>query len=265
VKVTIPVDSPASEEESQAPTYWSQTHAPLVSLAFLAPLLIVYEIGVLWVGERGDVYVRNGADHWMRSWLETIGLGQLFLLPGLVVAVLLAWHIAGKYEWRISFDTLAGMFAESLLFAMLLVAAGQIQELVFREYLPPVARLMQQNGTEVIVQTPLAQLVGFIGAGIYEEVLFRLILLQICYGVFRFLRATPRWAIVLAVLSTSLAFSCAHYIGPSADIFTLFSFTFRAVAGLFFATLFAVRGFGITVGCHAAYDVIVGFLLVSSP
>jgi membrane protease YdiL (CAAX protease family) len=231
---------------------------------FLAPLLIVYEVGVLWLGERRDVCVRNGADYWMRSWLQGVGLGQLFLLPGLVVAVLLIWHIAGKYEWRVSFDTLAGMLAESLLFAMLLVAAGQLQELVFREYLPPVAWLMQQNGVEVIEQAPLARLVGFIGAGIYEEVLFRLFLLQICYGVLRFLRATPRWAIILAVISTSLAFSLAHYIGPSADAFTLFSFTFRALAGLFFATLFAVRGFGITVGCHAAYDVIVGFLLASS-
>jgi hypothetical protein len=41
----------------------------------------------------------------------------------------------------------------------------------------------------------------------------------------------------------------------------LFSFVFRATAGVFFAGLFVVRGFGITVGSHAAYDLLVGILI----
>jgi hypothetical protein len=35
-------------------------------------------------------------------------------------------------------------------------------------------------------------------------------------------------------------------------------FAFRVVAGLLFSVLYAVRGFGITVGTHACYDVLVG-------
>jgi hypothetical protein len=33
-------------------------------------------------------------------------------------------------------------------------------------------------------------------------------------------------------------------------------FGFRAVAGVYFAVLFAIRGFGITAGTHAFYDII---------
>jgi hypothetical protein len=70
-------------------------------------------------------------------------------------------------------------------------------------------------------------------------------------------------AVVAAILFTSVLFSTAHYIGPGADQFTTFSFLFRAIAGAFFAALFVLRGFGITAGCHAAYDILVGILLVT--
>jgi hypothetical protein len=70
--------------------------------------------------------------------------------------------------------------------------------------------------------------------------------------------ATP--ACLWSVLLTSLLFSAAHYIGPLGDAFELYSFAFRALAGIFFATLFVVRGFGIAAGAHAAYDMLVGLL-----
>jgi hypothetical protein len=57
-----------------------------------------------------------------------------------------------------------------------------------------------------------------------------------------------------------LLFSAAHYIGPLGDSFALYSFTFRAVAGLFFAMLFLLRGFGIAAGTHFFYDLLVGLL-----
>jgi len=66
---------------------------------------------------------------------------------------------------------------------------------------------------------------------------------------------------VLAVFTTSVLFSAAHYVGPAADHLNLFSFVFRATAGVFFALLFVARGFGITAGSHAAYDLFVGVLI----
>jgi hypothetical protein len=49
-------------------------------------------------------------------------------------------------------------------------------------------------------------------------------------------------------------------VGPLGDAFTLYSFTFRVLAGLFFAVLFSLRGFGIAAGTHATYDMLVGLV-----
>ncbi len=236
--------------------YWSEARQPLANLVFLAPLLCAYEIGVLWIGRNDADLLRNGADHWMRGGLSQLGLGYHLLLPGLIVGGLIAWHLIGKYPWRLSVDTLVGMLAESLLFAFLLIVVGQLQDVTFQRWLAP------QETTQLFIgMQTAANIVSFLGAGIYEEFLFRLCLLPLCYYFFLAARLNTTWAAVLAILSTSLAFAIAHYVGVSADHFTAFGFTFRALAGAFFAALFWLRGFGIAVGCHAAYDVLVGVLL----
>src|SRR5690606_8318038 len=99
-------DAPAESD------YWSEARQPLVCLVFLAPLLAAYEAGVLWMGGADPGAIRNGADYWMRGWLHGLGFTQSLLLPLLVVGGLLAWHIAGRYPWRVSLDALAGMLAE---------------------------------------------------------------------------------------------------------------------------------------------------------
>jgi membrane protease YdiL (CAAX protease family) len=234
--------------------YWNQTRQPLLCMVFLFPLLAAYEIGVLMVGGDDANAIRNGADFWMRDWLRIIGLDYALLLPGLVLAGLLVWHIVGRYPWRLPIETLAGMLAESLIFAFVLVIFGQLTDYLFR-HAEAAASL------SVPAQTDVLRAITFLGAGVYEEFMFRLCLLPICYGLFRLLRLEPKWSAGLSILATSLVFSLAHYVGPSADTLVLFTFTFRALAGAFFAALFVVRGFGITVGCHAAYDLLVGILL----
>jgi membrane protease YdiL (CAAX protease family) len=236
--------------------YWCEARRPLNSLIFLAPLLAAYEFGVVWLGGRSPDAIRNGADHWMRSWLDQAGLGQAIILPALIAGGLFAWHLWARHPWKLSFDTFAGMGAESLLFALLLVVVGQCQEFAFRS-----AAELQLLSLREDPQT--LRVVTYLGAGIYEEVMFRLCLLPLLYALFRGTRLSHRWSAGLAIVASSLTFSLAHYIGPSADSFEMFTFTFRALAGSFFAGLFVLRGFGITVGCHAAYDVLVGVLLAA--
>jgi len=69
-------------------------------------------------------------------------------------------------------------------------------------------------------------------------------------------------AIVLSVLISAALFSAHHHIvfihgqlGYSAA-FNWPEFIFRTMAGIYFALLFAFRGFGITAGTHAFYDII---------
>ncbi len=258
----------AARTSGEEPDYWILARRPLACLVFLVPLLMIYEVGAIYVGSEKAAQIRNGADVWLRNLLGAMGVPFGFLLPVLVVVVLLGWHLWVRQPWKVSGETLMGMFAESLLFAFVLIVAGQMQNLAFEKlgnpeiplaFRGPAAKPNDLPGGETA-----ARAITFVGAGVYEEVLFRLCLLPVLFGTFRLLQLNKTWAAVMAVISTSLMFSLAHHIGPTGEAFRLFPFTFRLVAGLFFAGLFVVRGFGITVGTHAAYDLLVGLLLTPS-
>lgn len=234
--------------------YWLLARRPLNCLCFLTPLLALYEAGVLLLGGVQSDSYRNGADFWMREGLQSVGCQQVWLLPAAVVGGLLTWHLVRKDSWRVSPETWLGMLAESVLFAVLLLLLGQLQNLAFQQWSGQLPLAIHDRDI-------LPRAISFLGAGIYEEVLFRLCLLPACYGAWRILLVPHSPAVVLSVLTTSLLFSAAHYVGPAGDQFSAFSFTFRSLAGLFFAGLFVLRGFGVAAGCHAAYDLLVGVFL----
>jgi len=100
--------------------------------------------------------------------------------------------------------------------------------------------------------------VSFLGAGIYEELLFRLILLSSVAWALKRAGVKPRASIVTAVVLVSLLFSAAHHVGPQGYPFNSFGFLFRTVAGVFFSILFICRGYGIAAGSHAGYNLLVG-------
>ena len=230
-----------------ADSYWQLSRMPLTSLVFTLPLVLAYEGGVLLLG-RGTP--RNGADVWLRQLLDGLGFSGYFLLPTLTVLGLLAWqHLAGR-PWRFDGGVLLGMALECFLWAGLLLAMAQMQGRLWDR--------LWQLAAPAVADGPLARIVGFCGAGLYEEVLFRLLLLPASIWLLRRLGAGPAAAGFWAVVATSLLFSLAHYVGPLGDRFGLFSFTFRALAGGCFALLFLVRGFGIGAGTHACYDLLVG-------
>ncbi len=263
--VATPAD--VSDETS----YWSQARRPWPTLLFLLPLIVTYELGVLWFGS-DPAAVRNGADCWLRSWLLRMGLSD-WLPPAVLVGGLLAWQVVSREEWRCSLDTLAGMCGESLLFALLLVVAGQSLSLLFRGW--GLEALAAGGGLGAVSAWERA--LSFLGAGLYEEVVFRLALLPVCFCLLRSLRAPRGAAVVLAVLSSSLLFAAAHDLAPHDPVSLSgfgaalrrvvdeparwYGFTFRLLAGTVFAVLLWLRGFGITVGCHAAYDLLAGVVM----
>ena len=225
--------------------YWSLSRTPLTSLVFTLPLVLAYEGGVLLAG-RG--MPRNGADVWLRQLLDSLGFGGYFLLPALTVLGLLAWHHVEHDRWRFSPAVLAGMVVECLVLAGALVGLAGLQQRLW-----PLA-------VDAGVATIVGRFVGFCGAGLYEEVLFRLLLVPAVVWLLERLGFSTFAACLWSVVVTSILFSAAHYVGPLGDPFELYSFTFRMLAGIFFATLFVVRGFGIAAGTHAAYDMLVGLL-----
>ncbi len=241
-----PAPCPPHPLAAAAERYWVRSREPLTALVFVAPLLVIYEAGVLLLGPQA---IRNGADVWLRTGLDRLGLGPYFLLPALTVALLLAWHHTTGRPWRFSRAVVWGMAAECVLLGYCLRGILLLQAALLS---------VEISAPGIGEQGRLASAIGYLGAGLYEEVLFRLILLPAATASLLAAGVAARPAVVAAVVSTSLVFSAAHYVGPYGDPFLAFSFTFRFLAGVFFATLFIYRGFGIAAGAHATYDLLVG-------
>ena len=238
------------------PSYWSASRAPRHSLLFALPLLVLYEVlaFALSGSELGEV--RNGADVLLKS--VFIALGGRY---GVTAFSVVLAGIAGFLVWR---DRRAAgpvrpglfpvMFAESVVYALLLGGVvSALTSLLLSGRLALIAAPAAAGGVEFALPT---QLMISLGAGIYEELLFRVMLVSGLAALARVLFGfRPLPAGVFAAVLGALIFSFFHYIGPYGDAFTLSSFTFRAIAGLIFSVLYLVRGLGITAWCHALYDV----------
>lgn len=258
---------PGGDSIHRGNEYWEQSRRPWPSLVFLFPLLLGYELGLIWLGSRGQdsVVERGGADDLLRSLLHVIHLDALWWPPVLVVGGLLFWHWLERHPWKCSLETLGGMFAESVLFAFALVLLGQLQSRVFAEFASDEMTLSASNQLTAALlvsdASTLARVLSFVGAGIYEEVIFRLALLPLGTVLLTPTVLPRAWLPAVSALATSILFAAAHHAGPAGEPFELFPFCFRLLAGLFFAALFVLRGFGITAGSHAMYDILVGVLM----
>lgn len=231
--------------------YWEESVQPLACLYFVAPLLLLYEVGVVWLGPAA---MRNGADVWLRQGLAELGFAAYFFLPLVTCSILLGWHHVTRRDWKVRVDVLSGMVCECATLGLCVLVFAQVFARVMHAPLS-----LDDHVTALIDSDRLPYLLSYLGAGIYEELLFRLFLLTTTICVCQHLGADKRSAIWLGVLSTSLLFAAAHYrlffaVGGE---FTWFSFAFRLTAGALFCMLFLQRGFGIAVGTHAVYDILV--------
>ncbi|APW60088.1 CPBP family intramembrane glutamic endopeptidase [Paludisphaera borealis] len=246
--------------EPAPPGYWGSTRRPLPSLALVGPIVLAYEGGVAWLAGVSSNTIRTGADAWMRRSLAELGLTDHWFLPLALLMILLGWQAVRPKEWRFSPTIVAGMLIESLVLAVCLVGVSRLVDLGFSylERSGPTLRLLQVAPDAG--RKELAQLIGFLGAGVYEEALFRLLLVPIFFYALRILQTPQVLACALAVTGSALLFSLAHHAGNPGESFTWFAFVFRWMAGVFFAWVFILRGFGIAVGAHTAYDILVGWV-----
>lgn len=228
--------------------YMDDVHRPVSSLVFLLPMVVIYEIGTyIFAGSVSEaVESRVIAFQLLRHFFGLFGATS-FYLPGLAVPVILAaWQLATGGHWRIRWRTVLLMGVESLMLAIPLVvlshAATSYEQAV---------QLVASAGAD----RWFGDLLLSIGAGIYEELVFRLILISVLSVVLMDLARVPEGPAIFVILMISaVAFSLCHYLGP--ERFAWASFMFRTVAGGYLAGVFILRGFGIAVGCHVTYDLL---------
>ena len=227
-------------------SYFLQTRSSFYSFLFTIPLFFIYEVGILFLSKDDILVVRNGADFLMRSILESFGifglygLGAIFLIGFIITYI---YFFNDKSNKSIRPDYLFIMIFESVCWALILYFLLSKFMLV----------LMNPIGKTITQQVTLA-----VGAGIYEEFLFRVMLISGLTGIigFVFLWSEEVRKAAALIIAAGI-FSAFHFMGDYGDYFSMELFLLRFFAGIVLGVLYIARGFGITAYAHSIYDLIV--------
>jgi hypothetical protein len=256
-------------------SYLERTSRPVYALAYLLPFIIFYELGTLFINTDvlSQTQIRVVAFVWLQEFLAYLGFGGklLWAAPAIVVVViLLAYQLVSGKQWWVSFTDILPMTVECILLAIPLIVlslflhTSSVTQNSAADSAPAAVWLAAER-TAATQPHPslLADIVTGVGAGIYEELLFRLILICTLLLLFQDVLGWGKAnSIALAVLVSAALFGAHHHVdflsggANRHDLFDWAKFIFRIMAGVYFAVLFAIRGFGITAGTHAFYDVI---------
>jgi hypothetical protein len=235
--------------------YLTLSRAPRYSVTFALPLLILYEALAAALSRFAGEQMRNGADVMLRS-LFIAAAGRrgplIFVLCVIGVSV---WLIARDLRGASRLDprVFGWMSAEALVLALVF---GVVIGTITARLISPFAPLAILGGQPKLGIG--ARLMLSLGAGLYEELLFRVLLVSgLLLVARRVIGLGTTLANTFAVVLGALIFSAFHYVGPYGDPLRLDSFVFRTIAGIAFSALFVFRGFGVTAWTHALYDVFV--------
>jgi membrane protease YdiL (CAAX protease family) len=237
-------------------TYWTLATRPLHILVFLAPLIAAYEIGaaaVLGPHAAGIETIR--AHERLARALDVLGVAGAFLPWVVLVTILIVAHIMARDPLRIRPGVLLGMLGESAALTLPLLVLAALLFRLEPDALPPA--MPQEAGAVALSDLPwTARAVLSIGAGLYEELVFRMILLAAVHMVLSdFVRIRSDISAGIAIAISAIAFALYHDL--AADGTALAQSAFYVLAGVYFGAVYAVRGFGVVVGAHALYDFMV--------
>ncbi len=224
--------------------YWRFSRSAYYSVVSALPLLVVYEILVILTQSR---YwgIRNAADMWIRTFLMAFDLRAqhlTFVMIGIAFALIpVAKTRSHGVKLKANFFLL--MLAEAFIYSLVL---GGVLQSILR--LSGLAAGGPGNGA-------LQNFALSLGAGLFEEIIFRVLLLNLLFFLLNYIFKKKVTTAVISVLAASFLFSLSHYIGSMADSWELYSFMFRWIAGMIFTVLYFIRGFAITAYTHALYDI----------
>jgi hypothetical protein len=219
--------------------YSEAVRRPLPALAVAMPMALLYELGSLVASTRhpGESLL---APMMLRAWFEPISIYGRMLPAVMLAASLIAWHLVRRDSTRLEPRTMGLMLLEGLGWAAVIFAFSWV-------WFEPAGRW----GLPDLGLVRLA-----LGAGVYEEMLFRLVgMTALHWLVSDLMGCSKTTSVWVAAGMSGLAFALYHQLGVQQIEWPYF--VFHASAGVGLGWLFATRGFGITVVCHAAYNVVV--------
>ncbi|HHN47168.1 MAG TPA: CPBP family intramembrane metalloprotease [Planctomycetes bacterium] len=250
--------------------YFTETRRPVYTFFLVLPFVLLYEAGMIFLSLSAREWdVRNGADAILRalffpSKLADAGTWGTVIWTLFSALILFGafgwWQLRSAASWKLKPRHLWYCYLESFAWGIiLLLLVIPLKMLGLPEGMSMAPPCSQGGQAEFGL---LERIVMSAGAGVYEELVFRLFLAGGLILMLRGMLGVHRaGAAIAAVVLASLVFSGVHYIGDYGDSFTWASFVFRVVAGVFFSLLFHYRSFGVAVATHAFYDIIVNLLI----
>ena len=210
---------------------WAGRGDLAASLVLIFPLLLAYEVGVVFAGHV------SGVDVVTRALYAALGGRVAYLAFHAALAAGFLLYIRRAQRWgTLRLDIAAPVILEAAVYALTLgPVAGAV-----------VARLLGLGAGGSIISA--------LGAGIHEELVFRLGLLA---GLAWLLRGLGRSRVALAVALSAVVFAAAHHVGAHGEPWSAHAFGFRCLAGAAFGLIFWYRSLAHAVYAHVLYDVLV--------
>lgn len=257
--MTSPTRSSAGPRRT---SYFAVSRAHRYSILFALPLLLGYEALAAMLARPGKGELRNGADAMLRGAFTAVAGpygSTIFMAVIILIGLGLVIRDRRKSGGDIRPVVFAGMLTESVVLAGLF---GIVIGVTTAKLLGSMHALSITDGAQSIAKMGwTTRLMLSLGAGLYEELFFRVLLVTgIAAGARIVLGLGRRGSGIIAAVLGAFIFSAFHYIGPYGDQLQLQSFVFRMLSGLAFSGLYLIRGFGITAWTHALYD---AFLLLA--
>lgn len=228
-------------------SYFRESRKPVYSFILSVPLFLLYEVGIILINSEDLPVLRNGGDVLIRNFLESFGFIGIYstgilLILGFLLVLFLQRNTLFKSAYRK--ELLPKMVAESFLWSLILYFfMGIFRQVYF---------------TITVGRVWFAQIVMSLGAGIYEEIIFRLLLITFFIKIFQIIFSWGKnTSLIYAIPLSAVFFSLFHFIGVYADTPNLPLFFIRFFGGCFLGCLYQVRGFGIAAYTHCIYDLIV--------
>ena len=242
---------PKTKAKARRYDYWLETHRPLVCLLFMLPLLLWYEVSM-------DLYpeaIRSGIDRLVQTLLWPLGDAGLAVLPLATLGAMLYLHHKRQDVFCIEPKTIALMAIESVALAGILFLTCDALMLYLSDQQPrPLAGL----ATVFTDSTQYGRVLTCVGAGIHEELLFRLLMFAPLMLWIRKISNSDKFALLAAAIIVSLVFAIAHcdVLNPEGTPFRPSTFLFRFLASVFLCCLFRFRGIGIAIGVHVVFNIL---------
>lgn len=245
-----PSSSPSPGNSTGLKGYLDNTHTLLYSFLVSLPLFVLYEVLILISQPDGDTIVRISVDVWIKTLFTWLGVDAVSF--SLLLLMLIGIGIIIKEREKLKslrFVYFPLLIIESVFYAIIVAMISQ--------FLVSAIVNMQAAGDPVATLSLTQQLALSLGAGLYEELFFRVILVSLFS--FLFIRwFGKKWmGVTASVLLAALLFSAVHYVGSMGDAFTISSFLYRFLFGLILNGIYVWRGFGVAAWTHALYDVMV--------